>query len=419
MAVSHLALNLLFLALALAIAAFFASAETAFVSLQRVRVRQLVDERVPGAERVSRLVEQPDKLLPAILLCSNLATTAAAAIGTIIASDYFSGGSAILVATIGVTVLLVVFGEITPKTIASAHSERFALAFAPIIELIVLILRPLLVILRWISTGIARLFRISAMPRWLIGQQEVETTIALAEEHGTLGVEEARMLRNILELEETAVREVMVPRTQVTGVSEDVTVERLAADIRQSGFTRLPVYRGTIDDLVGVVNAKDVLVQYALGHRTTKAEQIMRPIIVVPETKRVSDLLREMREQSTQIAAVIDEYGGTAGIVTIEDLLEEVVGEIMSEFGAERRLIHSISPQTVVVDASISINDFNELFGVELPSEEVDTLGGFVFQQTDTIPKAGDGFRWQHLEVTVLSMRGNRIGLVQVTKLSP
>lgn len=416
MPASYLWLNLVFLMVALLLSAFFSSAETAFIALQRVRVRQLVDEGAPGARRVQRLVEERDRTLPAILIGSNLANTAAAALGTIIAAGFLPGGTAIVVATIGVTVLLVVFAEITPKTIASAHAERLALAFAGPIELLVVLLSPLSAVLRWISAGFTRLLGLPAVPRWLVGAEEVETTITLAEEHGTLRGEEARMLRNILELQETAVREVMVPRTQVLAVGEQETVERMVAVIRDTGFTRLPVFRDNIDNLVGMVHAKDVLLQYSLGHRSAKAREIMRPIVAVPETKKVSDLLREMREQSTQMAAVIDEYGGTAGIVTIEDLLEEVVGEITSEFGAERRLIHSVSPRLVVVDAAISINDFDELFDVELPSQEVDTLGGFIFQQTDTIPKSGESFQWQGLEFTVLSMRGNSIGLVQVRK---
>lgn len=404
------------LVLALLFSAFFSAAETAFVSLQRIRVRQMVDRGVRGADRVARLANQLDRLLPAILLGSNLAGTAAAVLGTLIATHYFSGPLAVLVATLAVTTLLLVFGEITPKSIATSHAERLTLAFARPVELLVLVLYPFTAILRWISMGIARLFGLATTPLAAVGTEEVAATITLAEEQGSLGGEEARMLRNVLELEETPVREVMVPRTEVVAVAEEETVDDLVKQFREWGFTRLPVYRDGMDNLSGVLHAKDVLVQYSLGNRSAKAREVMRPILIVPETKRVSDLLREMREQSTQIAAVIDEYGGTAGIVTIEDLLEEVVGEITSEFGAERRLIHTVTPRSVVVDATISIGDFNELFGVELPSDEVDTLGGFVFQQADAIPKAGERFAWRGLEFTVLSMHGNRIGLVQVAK---
>jgi putative hemolysin len=409
-------LTLILLALCLLLSAFFSSSETAFVSLQRVRLRHMERTGVSGVARVRRLADQSDRTLVTILIGNNLVNTAAAALGTVIAAGLLGAEVAVLVATIAITILLLIFGEITPKTLALRHSERLALLFAVPLDLLAHLFSPLTALLSGLASAVATLAGPSH-GRSGLSHDEIRTVIAMGEETGVLTREETEILRSALQLRDTVVREVMVPRVEVVGVEASQTVESVARVVTEKGHTWMPVYEGDLDHIVGIVHAKTVLVRYVAGELHRTANAIMRPALFTTETKKVTSLLQEMREQQTQMAVVIDEYSGTSGIVTLEDLLEEVVGEIASEFGVERRLVRSIGEREAVVDGAISIDDLNEAFGVDLPAEGVDTLGGFVSQQLGRIANSGDRFTYQNLQFTVLSVRVRRVGTVRIEKV--
>jgi putative hemolysin len=411
-------INLILLGIALVLSAFFSSSETAFLTLQRIRIRHLERTGVAGVARMRRLADQPERTLVTILIGNNLVNTASAALGTVIVTSLIGAEAAVLVATLGVTLLLLIFGEITPKTIAIRHGERLALMYALPLELFARLVAPLSVLLGHLGAWVATLAG-GEPTRTSLTQEEIRTVLVMGEEAGVLRREETKILRNVLELENTLVREVMVPRTEVLGIPADQPVGDIAHAVARRGYTRMPVYEGELDHVVGIVQVKDVLVRYLAGDQHLTARQIMHPALFTPETKTVSALLGEMRAQNTQMAIIVDEYGGTAGIVTLEDLLEEVVGEITSEFGAERRFIRTLSDREIVVDSAISIFDLNEAFNIDLPTEGADTLGGFVFQHLGRIPDAGDSFDYQDLHVRVLSMRGRRVGWVRITREPP
>lgn len=410
-------LSLVLLIGLLALSAFFSSAETAFMSLQRVRLRHLERLGVRGITRVRRLVDQADRTLVTILIGSNLVNTAVASLGTVIVASLVGVEAAVIVTTLLVTVLLLVFGEIVPKTAAIQHSERFAVLFSFPLEVLARVLAPLTALLSWLGSAVAQLLG-GPTARSALSEEEIRTVILMGEEAGVLHREETAVLRNVLELEDTLVREVMVPRVEVVAVQAEQSVADVARTIAARGFTSMPVYETNLDDIIGIVHAKDLLVCYASGRVRATAREVMRPALYVPETKTVSSLLGEMRVRNTQMAIVVDEYGGTSGIVTLEDLLEEVVGEITSEYGAERRFIRSLTEREAIVDAAISIDDLNEAFGTDLSTEEADTVGGFIYQQLDRVPRPGDHFRYGNLEFTVISMRGRRIDTVRITKLT-
>lgn len=400
----------------LILSAFFSSSETAFVSLQQIRVRHLEHIGTRGIHRVRRLFDRSEETLVTILIGNNLVNTGSAALATVLASQYLGAQAGALVATIVITLALLIFGEITPKTIAIRHGERMARIYAPLLELFNLLFKPVAVVMTWIASAVASLAGASNRHRAL-SQEEIRTVIMMGEEAGVLRQAETEILRNVLKLEQTEVSEIMMPRINVTGVQADDTIADIAQAIAVKGYTQMPVYETDMDSIIGVVHAKDILLRAHSGDTAMKARDAMRSALFVPETKTIVSMLNEMRERRTQMAVVIDEYGGTAGIVTLEDLIEEVVGEITSEYGAERRLIRSMSDQEAVVDAAISIPDFNEAMDLELPTGDADTLGGFIFEQLGRIPDPGDAFQTDDLEIHILSMSGQRINMVRVRRV--
>jgi putative hemolysin len=399
----------------LILSAFFSSSETAFVSLQQIRIRHLEHIGARGIHRVRRLFDRSEETLVTILIGNNLVNTGSAALATVIASEFLGAQAGALVATIAITLALLIFGEITPKTIAIRHGERMAQIYAPLLELFNLLFKPVAIVMTWIASAVASLAGASSRDRAL-SQDEIRTVIMMGEEAGVLRQAETEILRNVLKLEQTEVSEVMMPRINVTGVQADEDIGEIAQTIAVKGFTQMPVYETDMDSIIGVVHAKDILLRAHSGDTAMRARDAMRSAIFVPETKNIVAMLNEMRERRTQMAVVIDEYGGTAGIVTLEDLIEEIIGEITSEYGTERRLIRSITEREAIIDAGISIPDFNEAMDVELPAEDADTLGGFIFEQLGRIPDSGDSFQNEDLEFHILSMTGQRINMVRVRR---
>jgi putative hemolysin len=416
MDVDSTTLMLVALFLLLVFSAFFSSSETAFVSLQQIRIRHLEHIGARGIQRVRKLFDRSEETLVTILIGNNLVNTGSAALATVLASQFFGARVGALVATGVITLALLIFGEITPKTLAIRHGERMAQLYALPLELFNLIFKPVAIALTWVASGVASLAGTSDRHRSL-SQDEIRTVIMMGEEAGVLRQAETEILRNVLKLEQTEVTEVMMPRINITGVQADEPVTSIAQVIAVRGFTQMPVYEADMDSIIGIVHAKDILLRAASGDTTSTARDAMRPALFVPETKTIVSLLNEMRARRTQMAIIVDEYGGTSGIVTLEDLIEEVVGEITSEYGTERRLIRTMSEQEAVVDAAISIPDFNEAMNVELPAEDADTLGGFIFEQLGRIPDPGDSFQKNGLEFRILSMSGQRISMVRVRRV--
>jgi putative hemolysin len=400
----------------LVLSAFFSSSETAFVSLQQIRIRHLENTGARGIHRVRRLFDRSEETLVTILIGNNLVNTGSAALATVLASEFLGAQAGALVATVVITIALLIFGEITPKTIAIRHGERMAQLYAPLLELFNLLFKPVAIIMTWIASSVASLAGAGNRDRAL-SQDEIRTVIMMGEEAGVLRQAETEILRNVLKLEQTEVSEIMMPRINVTGIQADETIADIAQTIAIRGFNQMPVYESDMDNIIGIVHAKEILLRAHGGDSASRARDVMRPAFFVPETKSIVSMLNEMRDQRTQMAVVIDEYGGTAGIVTLEDLIEEIVGEITSEYGTERRLIRSMSEAEAILDARISINDFNEAMDVELPSEDADTLGGFIFEQLRRIPDPGDSFQTNGMEFHVLSMSRQRISMVRVRRV--
>ena len=410
-------LYLVFFVLCLLLSAFFSSSETAFISLQRIRIEHLVDTKVRGAKRVAKMVERPEKLLSTILLGNNFVNTAAAALATFLAVSIW-GKQGILIATIVVTILLLVFCETTPKTIATRHAEGLSLAFARPIEALSWLLTPFVVALSWIASGFSKLFGGTPVPRSLASEEEIRTMISVGHKEGSVEEEEAEMLHKVFEFGNRPVREAMVPRTEVVWIEKGTKLADFLSLYAQSPLSRFPVYEDNMDNVVGILSVKDILMAQAKGAITEAGviDDLIRPTYFAPETKRISELFAEMRDKNYRMTVVVDEFGGTAGIVSLSRLVEEIVGPVGDELAAIEKEYETISENTFQIDGGMRVEEANEEMDLDIPTGDYETVAGFVLDLLGHIPKQGEQLRYKGLKIVITEMRGMKIEKILLTK---
>ena len=411
-------LYLVFLFVCLLLSAFFSSSETAFVSLQRIRIEHLVNTKVTGARRVARMIERPGKLLSTILLGNNFVNTAAAALGTALAISLWGKEYGIIIATVGVTILLLIFGETTPKTIATQHAERLSLVLARPIEIISWLLTPFVVVLSWIASGFSKLAGGAPVPRSLVSKEEIRTMILVGHKEGTVAEDEAEMLHKVFEFGNRPVRVAMVPRPEVVCIEQGTKLADFLSLYEKSPLSRFPVYQDNMDNVVGILSVKDVLMAQAKGaiNNQSVIDDLVRPAYFTPETKRISQLFAEMRDKNYRMAVVVDEFGGTAGIVSLSRLMEEIVGPVGDELAAAEKEYEVINEYTFQIDGGMRIEEANEEMDLELPSGEYETVAGFVLNLLGHIPKPGEQLRYKGLKLVITEMRGVKIEKILLTK---
>ncbi|AZR73152.1 hemolysin [Anoxybacter fermentans] len=398
-----------FLGIFILLSGFFSGSETALMSLNKVKVRHDMLRGDERAAKVDKLIKSPVKLLTTILIGNNLVNIAGSALATTLALELF-GIRGPWIATFGMTILVLVFGEITPKTFANQNSERVAYWSAPYLLFVSMFFNPLVNILIKITNITIRLLGGDPNKKQpFITEDEIIRFVNVGEKEGVIEEEEREMIHSIFEFDDTLVREVMVPRIDIIGVEENTPLAEAVDLIITKGHSRIPVFRKTIDNIVGVLYAKDLLkfVKEEFGNVTIK--DLMRTAYFVPESKKVNQLLSELRNKRIHMAIVLDEYGGTAGIVTIEDLIEEIVGDIQDEYDVEDVDYHFISEKELVVDARMSVDELNDLLNLSLPAEDYDTLGGLVLSILGHVPVPGEVLEYDKLKITVKEMVGHRI----------
>jgi len=412
-----LILYLVLFLICLLLSAFFSGSETAFVSLQRIRVEHLVETKVKGAKRVARMIERPEKLLSTILLGNNFVNTAAAALATALAVSIW-GERGILFATIGVTILLLVFCETTPKTIATHHAERLSLTLARPIGFVSWLLTPFVAVLSWIALGFTKLVGETPVPRSLVTDEEIRTMISVGHKEGAVEEEEAEMLHKVFDFGDRPVREVMVPRPEVVCIEEGSKVADFLNLYAESPLSRFPVYQENMDNVVGILSIKDVLMAQAKRAVTNESaiDDLVRPAYFTPETKRINKLFAEMRDENYRMAVVVDEYGGTAGIVSLSRLVEEIVGPVGDELAAAEKEYEVINEYTFQIDGSMRIEEANEEMDLGLPEGDYETVAGFVLDLLGHIPKLNDQLRYKGLKLVITEMRGVKIEKILLTK---
>ncbi len=411
--------SVMLLAVFLFFSAFFSGSEAALLSVQRLRLRHLVSTGTTGAARVERMIEHPERLLPPILLGNNLVNTGAAAIATSIALLLITDENlAVAVATAAVTIALLIFGETIPKTVAARHAERVAILVAPVIQGIGWGLKPVSVILQWISQRIAGLFGGGSLNRPVTGE-EIRAMVDVGSESGTVEQGEADIIRRVLNFGDRRVSELMTPRPEIVTVKTGATIQDFLNLYSESYHTRFPVVGDQLDDVVGTVSVKDVVRQLAGGAEPDAPAPVeSRPPRFVPETKRLDDLFDEMRSNGDPVVMVADEFGGVAGLVTFKRLVESIVGRVEEEGDEENAApqVEVLDEYTAYLDGRLSIADANEQLSLDLPSGEYETVAGFLLERLGSIPEVGAEVSFGNLHFAVLEMQGVRIGRVRVRR---
>lgn len=410
--------------------AFFVSAEYAFVAVRRTRIDELVEEGSVAAKRVRRLLDDPARFISAFQVAITLSSLALGAVGEPAVSRVFEelfgnigmlGDGAVAVISVIlafaiISALHVVLGEIVPKTLTLSRAESVALTVVLPVTIFMWLFWPFIWVLREMSEALIRLMGLESPSemRLVHSEEELKLLISASHEEGVLEAEERQLLYKVFDFAETEARQVMVPRPDVVALQVDLTPDEAIEQTLNAPFTRYPVYRETLDDLVGVVHIRHLFGARLQQSDATTLDAFVRPVPIVPETKKLDELLADFRRTNTHMAIVVDEYGSTVGIATLEDVLEEIVGEINDEFDLPDRELIRLAPDRIRIEASFPIEDFNERFGGDLPDEDYTSVGGFLFGELGRPARPGDVISHRNFRFTVREVDGPRIRVVDV-----
>ncbi|MCD2198970.1 hemolysin family protein [Halobacterium sp. KA-4] len=400
------------------LSAFFSSSELAMFSLARHRIEALQEDGRPGANLVAELKSDPHRLLITILVGNNLVNIAMSSIATGLLGFYLSQGQAVLAATFGVTALVLLFGESAPKSYAVENTESWALTIAGPLKWSERLLYPLVVLFdhltRWVNqvTGGRAAIETSYVTR-----SEIQDMIKTGEREGVIEEDEREMLQRIFRFNNTIAKEVMTPRLDMNAVPKDATIEEAIQTCTQAGHERIPVYEGALDNIIGVVSLEDLVREYLYGESGgIELEDLIEPTLHVPESKNVDDLLREMQDERVQLVIVIDEFGTTEGLLTAEDITEEIVGEILE--GEEELPLNFVDDDTVRVRGEVNIEEVNDALDIDLPEgEEFETIAGFIFNRAGRLVEEDETFRFEDVELTAERVENTRIMKARVRRL--
>lgn len=406
--------QIIILLVLLALSAFFSSNETALMSVNRIRLRSLADEGNKRAAMALDILEnQTPKLLSAILIGNNIVNISASSLATTLA--YSFGGYMVSIVTLILTVLILIFGEITPKNYATINSEKITLRYIPVFKFLMTIMTPVIFIINLFSRGVMRLMHVDPdEANKAMTEEELRTIVDVSHEDGVIESDEKEMIYNVFDLGDATAKDIMVPRVHVTFADVASTYDELIDIFREDKFTRLPVYKDSQNNIVGIINMKDLL----LYDKDTEfvIDNFLRKPHFTYERKSISDLLVEMKDSTFNIAIVLDEYGDMAGLITLEDILEEIVGEIHDEYDEkEDDLVQKISDREYIIEGSMHLDDVNDHLHTELDSEDYDSLGGFIIEHLDRLPVAGDEVITEEgIRLIVEKLDKNRIEQVHV-----
>lgn len=415
------AIKIIVLIILLLLSAFFSSAETSLTTTNKIKMRSLAEDGNKRAKMVLKITDNSGKMLSAILIGNNIVNLSASSLTTAIAFDLTKNmigpiaSYAVAIATGIITVLILIFGEITPKTIATIHSDKLALVYAYPIRFIMIIVTPLSIVINALARIILFLFRVDPNAKTdTMTETELRTIVDVSHEDGVIEEEEREMIYNVFDLGDAKAKDVMVPRVHVTFADVESTYEELLEIFREDKFTRLPVFEETTDNVIGTINMKDLLLFDS--KKEFHIRDILREAYFTYEHKSISELLVEMRQASLNIAIVLDEYGETAGLITLEDILEEIVGEIHDEYDEnEDEFFKEINKFEYIVEGSMNLDDLNDRIDLELESEDYDSLGGYIIEHLERLPDEEDEIiTIDHIRMVVDSMDKNRVEKVHI-----
>lgn len=403
----------------LLLSAFFSASETALTTVNRIKLESLAEDGNKSAKTVLKLLDKPLKMLSTILIANNVVNLSASSLATTIAIKLW-GNTYVALATGVLTFLVLIFGEITPKTMATTKSEKMALNVGSIIYFLSKIFTPVIYIVDLFANGILKLFRIDPKEaRTAMTEYEFRTIVEASHEDGVLESEERQMIYNVVDLGDSLAKDIMIPRVEMACVNVEATYEELKEVFDKEKFTRIPVFEESTDNIIGIINMKDLL--FLDNPEQISIREVMREANFTFEHKKTSDLLAEMRQNSIPMVLVLDEYGDTVGLITLEDLLEEIVGEIRDEFDEEEKeRIQEIGEMEYLVEGSLKLDDLNDAIGTSFDSEDYDSIGGLIIEKLDHLPEAGEAAELDDgTTLQVMEMDKNRIDKVKVTLPEP
>ena len=411
--------RLVLLAVCLGLSGFFSASETAFIALPRARLMHLVRSGRTGAERVSHIIQRPERFLATVLLGNNLVNTAAAALATVLALNLITNKSlSVLAATGGVTAFLLLFGETLPKNIAWRRSERVAFAVSRPIRLVELALSPLVTLLQLFTTMTNRILGISSVTPQM-GEEEIRTMIAAGAQTGTVEASEAALLEKVFRFGDRQMREIMTPRPEIVWIEQGDTLNEFLEVYLEHTHTRFPVYDGTIENVLGVLSVKDVLANLE-GHPESDGSVTgqLRSALFVPETKNVSETFDVMQKGGHSVVLTVDEFGGIAGLATLKQMMAVIVGQMGEEGSAPEEAVTALGLDAFRMDAGLAISDINEELGLKIPEGDYQTLAGFILDRVGRIPEVGDVMEYGDLRITIKAMERVKIEEVELRRLN-
>ena len=412
--------RLALLVVCLGLSGFFSASETAFIALPRARLMHLVRSGRPGADRVSHIIQRPERFLATVLLGNNLVNTAAAALATVLALNLITNqGLSVLAATAGVTTFLLLFGETVPKNIAWRRSEKVAFAVSRPIRLVELTLSPVVTLLQLFSTMTNRALGISASTPQ-IGEEEIRTMIAAGAQTGAVDAGEAALLEKVFRFGDRQIREIMTPRPEIIWIENGDNLERFLEVYSEHTHTRFPVYEESMENVLGVLSVKDILsgMEGLKGEASGPVTKDLRPAFFVPETKSVSETFNVMREGGHSVVLTVDEFGGIAGLATLKQMMAVIVGQMGDEGSAPEETVTALGRDAFLMDAGLAISDINEELGLGIPEGDYQTLAGFILDRMGRIPDVGDALEFGDLRFTIRTMERVRIEEVELRRLN-
>lgn len=402
----------------LALSAFFSSAETAMMTVNKIRVRNLAEAGLSHAVVLEKILSNQPKMLSAILIGNNIVNISASSLMTVLVTDML-GNKYVGIGTGVLTLLVLIFGEITPKTSATIYSETLSLKFAKPIYLIMQVLTPLIVVVDVLSKGVLKMIHVDPNKKQdAITEDELRTIVEVSHEEGVIESDEKKMIYNVFDFGDSVAKDIMVPRIDMTFLDVNASYQEIMDIFRQEKYTRYPVYEETTDNVIGVLNIKDIFLKG--GEEGFSVRKYLRKPLYTYEFKKVAELMREMRKAAISIVIVLDEYGSTVGLITLEDMLEEIVGDIRDEYdGDEEKSIQRIAPREYMVDGSVKLDDLDERLNLELQSDEYDSIGGLVIGLLNHLPQEKEEVVVENVRLVVECVDKNRIDKIHLYLLSP
>lgn len=409
-------IELVIMIVGICLSAFFSSTETAITSTSALKVRQLEKNKVKNASTLKRVMADLQNLITTILVGNNIVNIVTTTIATLFFTDIF-GAKGAVISPIILTLVILIFGEITPKMVAQAKSQDIALKFSKPIYFFTIILKPIVYVLGIVTKNLTKLFVDNPEDAEKVTEEDLKTIVDVSEEQGVINNEESEIINNVFDFGDRDVSDIMTPRTSMEAISVNADKEELYKFLEESKHSRIPIYGDSIDNIVGVLHMKDI-VNFFVEERDLDLNELARPTFYAYENMNIFELFKAMKQINVSLAIVVDEYGGTSGIVSIEDIVEELVGDIYDEYDIEDRDFIKVNEHEYLVNPSVHLNDFNDYFNLDIEEIKNDSIGGFLIDKLERIPKLGDSIIVGNLEISVEKLDRYKLGLLKVKFLS-